>query len=688
MKIPRLLVPFVFGCSAVAQEWTRLDGLPDGLGALVYDAAQQRLLGSVAFPQETWSFDGAGWRRHQPDGLGVHFGAQPMTFLVGYDAAAGRPVLTTSAATGYPNGRTYVGELGGWKPVVSSTPDRQAGGLASDPATGRLLVFGGTDSTFTETDSLFAWTGTAWTAVSQALRPSPRLSPAMALDPTRGRVVLFGGRSGSNVLGDTWEWDGASWTQRAPAMAPSARAAAMAFDPARQRVVVLGGLDAGYAQRPDTWEWDGATWTPSGNLPQAMAPLACNDGAAVVIGTSKGELWRRSGTGWNVLFADPRPVASGGAVAWDPTRGELLLAEAFGSGRTMAWNGSWQVRSTGGPSPRIDAALAPLGTDMVLFGGLDVSYLPLYAMYDQTWRWNGQSWTQAMPAHAPSPRYGHAMVATGGTILLFGGVATTGLAGDTWRYDGVDWTELQPIASPSPRTRPALAYDATRQRAVLFGGLVQSTPMADTWEWDGQNWIVFSPTNQPFGGSWPMAAAPTGVTLLDNFDVWTWNGIDWSAAPPTGALPHDGRMVWDPARQRLLHCDIVGGMYAYGPTAPSVAATGSICGNATGLRLFGQPGIGRVPSVHCEGAPNSVVFTIYGLQLQTTSWATNCFQYVSADAVRVGATDALGHLDLPFAIPAALGLRGVQIHSQAVVLDGGPVFGGSITGALHLTIGD
>lgn len=47
-----------------------------------------------------------------------------------------------------------------------------------------------------------------------------------------------------------------------------------------------------------------------------------------------------------------------------------------------------------------------------------------------------------------------------------------------------------------------------------------------------------------------------------------------------------------------------------------------------------------------------------------------------------------GELSVPFPIPAALGLRGLQVHSQAVVFDGGPVFGTSLSGALSLRIGD
>lgn len=669
-----------------AQIWSPLDGEPNQLTALVYDAAQQRLLGIVGQPQQTWSFDGARWRLHQPDGLRIGSGLQPMTRFAAYDDGRGEAVLVTSQIQFQP-ARTFVSSLGGWRAASNSTPGLASTQLAFDPIGNRLIAFGGYDTFYNETDAMFAWDGAVWAPLAPPVRPSPRVDHAMALDPVRGRIVLFGGRFQNTALGDTWEWDGASWTQRAAATSPAPRSSAMAWDAARQRVVLLGGVGQNGIPLADTWEWDGTSWAASGNLPAVLGGLACSDGTTVVVGNFRGELWRRAGTGWNVLYASPRPQPVAAGLAWHDARGEAVCVEGYGNG-TWTWNGGWQQRSTSGPSGRLGNAIAPRGNDVVLFGGLDPSWLPFGAFFDETWTWNGQGWSQAAPATVPPPRRDHAMVSLGTSVLMFGGTGVTGELGDTWTYDGVDWTQRVSAASPGPRRRPAMAFDGVRQRVVLFGGVAQGNPLGDTWEWDFQNWSASTPLGQPMAGSWSLAATPAGV-VMQQADVWLWNGIDWVGSPWSGPLSYfDARLLWDSGRQRLLAFGAAGDAYSFGATFPSVVDNHVGCGNPTGLRLFGEPRLGTTPDVHGEGAPNSLVLAIFGLQPQFTTWAPGCLQVPSADAVRIGSTDTLGHFDIPMSIPAVPALRGLEIHTQAAVLDGGPVFGASITTSLQLTIGD
>src|SRR5207249_3318430 len=105
------------------------------------------------------------------------------------------------------------------------------------------------------------WDGSTWVQKTPATSPPARESHAMAYDSARGRVVLFGGidSSRSLLLGDTWEWDGSMWVEKTPATSPPARFEhSMAYDSARGRVVMFGGYDGSY--RGDTWEWDGTAW--------------------------------------------------------------------------------------------------------------------------------------------------------------------------------------------------------------------------------------------------------------------------------------------------------------------------------------------------------------------------------------------------------------------------------------------
>ena len=57
-------------------------------------------------------------------------------------------------------------------------------------------------------------------------------------------------------------------------------------------------------------------------------------------------------------------------------------------------------------------------------------------------------------------------------VVLFGGEDSNGkLLNDTWVWDGSSWTKETPAHSPSVRLAPAMAYDENHQLTVLFGGL-------------------------------------------------------------------------------------------------------------------------------------------------------------------------------------------------------------------------
>lgn len=678
--------------SVAAQTWAPLQEQPRHLDRLLYDAAAQRLLGIVNFPQQTWSFDGQRWRLHWPDGLGASRpGPQPMTTLAGYDEARREAVLVSSAVQ-WTSARTHASFRAGWRPILpASTPLVTDSGVAFDGNANLLLSFGGYDTNGFETDAMSAWNGALWTTLQPAVRPSARVAPAMAADRARNRVVLYGGTQSWAPLADTWEFDGVAWTQLASS-GPSARHTSIAYDAARQRVVMAGGVAANGQLLDETFEWSGSQWLASNPLPRAMSVLACSEAATVVIGTRQGELWRRSGTSWLALHSVVQPQALGAARAVDPATGLLVLREPQLGGGTWTWNGTWQARGTAGPAARYYAAMAPYAGGMLLFGGVDTAMLPLSAVYDETWHWNGSAWTQLLLANAPPHRSGHSMVAIGATVLLFGGNTAAGEVNDTWRFQAGVWTQLQPAQAPGPRSRAALVYDSARQRAVLFGGQATGLPIGETWEWDGSNWQLQVVAQQPPAGSWPMAASPGGVALQDDAGtLWTWNGTLWHAGLVGSVLPgpslSGALMRFDAGRQQLQLLDGYGEWFGLYNQLPVALGGGQNCGNAPELRMLGGPWLGSTPMVHCEGASNVPVFTLYGFQTTVVSWAPSCFQLVVGDAVVFGATNALGQLDIPLAIPWIAALRGVQMYVQSAVLDGGPVFGGSLSGILSLVIG-
>lgn len=186
---------------------------------------------------------------------------------------------------------------------------------------------------------------------------------------------------------------------------------------------------------------------------------------------------------------------------------------------------------------------------VVLFGG---STLTSPFLSNETWTWDGRSWTQQHPALSPAPRQDAAMAydANNQVVVLFGGQTDPAQAAlpqlnDTWVWDGVNWQQRHSAGSPSPRVFASMAYDGARKLVVLFGGSsgqgqVYDGGYRDTWTWDGLAWTQVSPATSPpprseaaiaydeshgvtvlFGG----VSGPQGSSIAD---TWTWNGASWT----------------------------------------------------------------------------------------------------------------------------------------------------------------
>jgi large repetitive protein len=295
----------------------------------------------------------------------------------------------------------------------------------------------------------------AWTQQSPAASPSAREYANAVYDAATGQVVLFGGASGSAYLNDTWTWNGTTWTQENPATSPSARSgASMAYDETAGTVVLFGGNNSNGVYLNDTWTWNGTTWTQQS---PTNSPTA-------------------------------RSVAS---MAYDVVTKQIVL---FGGnnntstlGDTWIWSGTaWTQESpANSPTARSQAGMAyhtPTG-QVVLFGGVNGTGTNL----NDTWTWNGTTWTQQSPATSPPARTYPSMAydpATGQAVL-FGGVSGSSGNGtdlnDTWVWNGTTWTLQNTSVSPTARYAFGMDYDAATGQIVLFGGNASSGIAGDTW---------------------------------------------------------------------------------------------------------------------------------------------------------------------------------------------------------------
>jgi hypothetical protein len=285
-------------------------------------------------------------------------------------------------------------------------PARELAASADDPATGQLVLFGGTNGSYL--GDTWTWNGTTWSLFSSTGGPSARTNASMAYDSATGQLVLFGGSDSSGYLGDTWTWTGAGWSLFSSTGGPSARAnASMAYDSATGQVVLFGGTNGGYLG--DTWTWTGAGWSlfssAGGPSARAYASMAYDSatGQVVLFGGSGGsgglgDTWTWTGTGWSLFSSTGPPARQGASMDYDQATSQLVLFGGFGGvylGDTWAWDGTtWTQLSLAGPPVRYAATMDydSTASQLVLFGGYNGS-LDL-----------GDTWAFSVPAIvAPGP---------------------------------------------------------------------------------------------------------------------------------------------------------------------------------------------------------------------------------------------------------------------------------------------
>jgi hypothetical protein len=203
----------------------------------------------------------------------------------------------------------------------------------------------------------------------------------------------------------------------------------------------------------------------------------------------------------------------------------------------------WSVLASQGPASRNLTAMCfdSHRNVVVLFGGRLGHNGPIA---DDTWEWDGNSWTHRASLHSPSPRNGHAMVfdEVRGVSVLYGGNGLDASARETWEWNGEDWT-LRATDGPAGRTGHAMAYDRDRGVTVLFGGNASTTLMDDTWEWNGSSWALRSLDGPPARTDHGMVfdsnirrVVMLGGYPADHDRVWTWDGLRWNRSISEG--PH------------------------------------------------------------------------------------------------------------------------------------------------------
>jgi cysteine-rich repeat protein len=245
-------------------------------------------------------------------------------------------------------------------------------------------------------------------------------------------------------------------------------------------------------------------WTPIAGA--AVAHLARNGGMLVRFGghdagASSNAHWERIQGTWRQVTAGLPPPRHFTAYGYDAARDMLVIFG--GTDNTVNFDETWEYDGTtwtkvdtiGKPSARYGAAMAfdDARDVFVLFGGLEQNS-GTFGFPQDTWEYNpaAKTWTKITLTvqQQPTARLWHAMTwdAAAQRVVLFGG-SGPGIDQYAWRYDGANrWVKTTGVG-PTARVAPSLAYDASTQRVVLYGGRLGAVTdvTSDTWVFDTAN---------------------------------------------------------------------------------------------------------------------------------------------------------------------------------------------------------
>jgi hypothetical protein len=221
--------------------------------------------------------------------------------------------------------------------------------------------------------------------------------------------------------------------------------------------------------------------------------------------------------------ATPPTARASAAMDFVPQNGLVL----FGGSAPLINNQTWvydgttwtlQMPATS-PTGRFGAQLVydSARNVAVLYGGL-ASNISIPPPTSETWEWNGVTWNQATPAANAGPRYryGACFDSARGRVVMYGGQSTQLLGppnNQTWEYDGTTWAQIPTTGNPGPRERPAMCYHAGMGMTVMFGGYDGVALTDQTWLYDG------------FTGAWLQLVIPGPKPSPRNASALTYDPV-------------------------------------------------------------------------------------------------------------------------------------------------------------------
>jgi hypothetical protein len=303
---------------------------------------------------------------------------------------------------------------------------------------------------------------------SDITSPAPRSLFAMASDSVNNVIWLIGGISDSATFSDLWKFEDGFWHHVPSEGMPVCSSPLASFDTDRGKLVLV-------CSDSSTSEWDGTTWKTFTDLrtrpeERRLSHMVYDKqlkktvlyGGYNILGNYINKTWTWNGTEWTEVKANKRPhLRALGSMWYDPI-----------------------LRKT------------------VLFGGIGrKDNEGRLERFNDMWSFDGSTWTEIKPATLPTTRYGAqiAVDPNSNRAILFGGLGleTDGAlqkqvyADDTWEWNGTTWTKLATEGTAFARENAGMAWDYERNAFILFGGW-SGYYLSDTWEFRNNRWSVFA----------------------------------------------------------------------------------------------------------------------------------------------------------------------------------------------------
>jgi hypothetical protein len=528
-------------------------------GAMVYDSQRNRhvLFGGYNDTNhlaDTWVFSRGNWSR-------VETSAAPPARrfpAMAFDRARGTTILFggLDATTTFSDTWEFDGIT--WRQLLATGPELTGPLLAYDEARGEMLLVG---SIATDSGSeTWRWSGEAWVKVETEFMPKCVTAGTLTYQAHTQTMLLVGGLCGAGISGGTvFEFDGTDWAvvTTTPALG-SLSAHAAAYDRIRGDVVMFGGVDES-GERNETVRYNSGRIVESTVVLEASSPAPrslfafASDPESGVIWLYGGhndrihfnDLWMFAGGRWELRVSDNRPTGCSYPVsAFDTDRKRMVVV--CESSAIYEWDGS-EWHSFSGlkemPKSRRFSSMAydPVSRRTILFGG----WSQLTDYLNETWAWNGSTWTRVGKTDAP---HGRSLAALffdpqSNKLMLFGGIGRKSWDNrvqrynDTYAWDGSKWVALKPTTLPAPRYGTQVGVDAGG-RPIMFGGKDENEIyINEQWSWNGTNWVAMTPSFLPeprMNGAMAVDPATGQLTLFAGYagkyfsEAWFWNGTSWN----------------------------------------------------------------------------------------------------------------------------------------------------------------